>query len=298
MTEENAIDNKEESEDDEIIKEEIKIQYHWYFIGFVTTYFLTWAIPGVIFFLYIFFAFVPFFLETTNFFLIFTELGPLLSLISFPLVIVICDVLHLVIATAVTRFWWNISQNVSPTKDGIIPRNIRSTTSNLYHIRSFLIKYPKYAITKGMFPWLFNWAFNSIGATKIGKGSTIEEQVVGDRLVEVGDNCYVGPNASLASHLVEGIFGNIYYFTVRLGDNCTVGAETALAPGSELEDNSYIFPCAASLKFTQNKGFNYYFGMPIRKIFSRKIKDYLDLTKEDLKRSEELELRYKERNEK
>jgi hypothetical protein len=138
--------------------------------------------------------------------------------------------------------------------------------------------------------------FNFIGSCDYGKGTTVEEEVLGDKFAETGKNCYIGPNTSLASHLVEGIFGNIYYFKIKLGDNVTVSCESPLGPGTHLEDDTYILPLGAALKFTRNKGDNYYFGMPIRRIFSRKVRDYLDLTDEDLERAEKLrEERKKER---
>jgi hypothetical protein len=280
--------NEEESDEKEITKEEQPIKFHWYLIGFVTTYFVSWLIPGIAFFAYIFLFFLPYFLETSNFILIFTELRPLLSILLFPLVLIACVLLHLLFAAAVVKFWYGFTQRILPSKEGVIPRNIPSKTASLYHIRSFLLKYPKNAVMKGMFPWVFTWIFNFIGSTEYGKGTTVEEEVCGDRFAITGENCYVGPNASLASHLVEGIFGNIYYFKVKLGDNCTVGAETPLAPGTELGDNSYVFPGAATLKFTEGKGGYYYFGMPIRKLFSRKLKKYLGLSDEDLEKADKL----------
>ncbi|MFO7796290.1 MAG: hypothetical protein ACQERB_06405 [Promethearchaeati archaeon] len=294
----NNQEQEDNNEDLDIIKREQPIKWHWYIIGFVTVYFISWVIPGILFFLYIFLFFVPYFLDTSNFILIFTELEPLLSLLFFPIVLILCAFLHIFFAAAVTKFWYGFTQKISPAKDGVIPRNIPSKTASLYHIRSFLLKYPKNTIMKGMFPWLFTWMFNFIGSTDYGKGTTVEEEVCGDRFAITGKNCYVGPNASLASHLVEGIFGNIYYFKVKLGDNCTVGAESPLAPGTELGDNSYVFPGSATLKFTVAKGGYYYFGMPIRKLFSRKLKKFLDLTDEDLERAEKLEEKQTQKKEK
>jgi len=288
--ENNSNNDKENDKNSEekVIKKEQPIKFHWYLLGFTTTYFISWLIPGSVFFLYIFLFFLPYFLETSNFILIFTELKPLLALVCFPLVLILCIFLHIFFAAAVVKFWYGFTQGISPSKEGVIPRNVPSKTSSLYHIRSFLLKYPKNVVMKGVFPWLFTWIFNFIGATEYGKGVTIEEEVCGDRFAKTGDNCYVGPNASLASHLVEGIFGNIYYFKVKLGDNCTVGAETPLGPGTELGDNSYVFPGSAALKFTEGKGGYYYFGMPIRRLFSRKLKKYLGLTDEDLEKAEKL----------
>jgi hypothetical protein len=275
-----------------VIKEEPSFRFHWCAVGFITCYFLSWAIPGLGFFFYIFYYFLPYCLETDNIITLFTELDPLISFLSFPLVLVFSYILHIIIAAMVTKFWYWVSEQIIPSKEGIIPRNIPSKTLNLYHIRSFILKYPKNALMKGLFPWLFTWVFNFIGSTNYGKGTTIEEEVLGDKFVDTGKNCYISPNASLASHLVEGIFGNIYYFKIKLGENVTIGPEVPLGPGTHLEDNSYIFPLGAALKFTENKGNYYYFGMPIRRLFSRKLKDYLQISDEDLKKAEELAQKY------
>jgi len=65
-----------------------------------------------------------------------------------------------------------------------------------------------------------------------------------------------------------------------------------------LGDNSYVFPGSATLKFTEAKGGYYYFGMPVRKLFSRKLKNYLDLNDEDLERAERLEKKQRIKKEK
>ena len=40
-----------------------------------------------------------------------------------------------------------------------------------------------------------------------------------------------------------------------------------------------------------SKGNNYYYGMPLRRIFKRKIMEYLKISEEDLNRAEELRIR-------
>lgn len=294
----NEIKETEKEEEQEIIKQEPSARYQWCALVFVTTYFISWAVPVAFLFTYIIIFFIPYVLENPNFFALFLELKPLLSFLCFPLILIITYLLHLFFAALSIKFWYAVSQRIIPSKEGIIPRNVSSKTLNLYHIRSFILKYPKNLVVKGLFPWLFTWTFNFIGSCDYGKGTTVEEEVLGDKFAETGKNCYIGANASLASHLVEGIFGNIYYFKIVLGDNVTVSCESPLAPGTHLEDDTYILPLGAALKFTRNKGDNFYFGMPIRRIFSRKVKNYLDLTDEDLERAEELREKRKQMNNK
>jgi acetyltransferase-like isoleucine patch superfamily enzyme len=144
---------------------------------------------------------------------------------------------------------------------------------------------------KGFFPWLVNWFLNFVGAGVIDKGTTFEESVLNDRNIIVGKNCYIGVNSTLCTHVVEGIFGNIIYFKIVLGENVTLGGFNQIGPGSDLKENSYLLPMAAATKFNTTKGDNYYFGMPLRRIFKKKIMNYLKISENDLSRAEELKVK-------
>ncbi|MFX1502989.1 MAG: acyltransferase [Promethearchaeota archaeon] len=274
---------------DEVIKEEVSLQYHLYIIIFAVIYYISWLIPGFIFWLYFFFPFRIFFLENIGFLSLFTNLSSLITLLIMPLVIIGCYLIRLFLIGLTTRVIWRISERISPSKSGVIPRNIKSRAANWYHIRSFMIKYGKNTFTKGMFPFLSNWFFNFVGSNKIGKGSTFEESVGNDKFVNVGDNCYFGVNTTLASHLIQGIFGNISYFEIKSGNNVTAAAMCQIGPGSELQDNSFFLPLASTPKHSVMKGNNYYFGIPMRKIFRKKIINYLEVTPKQLEVNENIE---------
>ena len=279
---------------DNVIKEEINLQFHWYLFGFFIIYYSSYILSGVLFFLFLIFIYIPFYLETTNIISLFTEMNPLSGAISLPFVIITCYILYLFMLALTTKYLWKITEKKSPSKNGIIPRNIRSKTLNYYHIRSFLMKYSKNTFQKGAFPWLLNWFYNFVGSNKIGAGTTIEEQFGADKFVTIGDNSYVGVNSGFSSHSVEGIFGNISYFKIRLGDNVTTAGLNCVAPGVTINDNSYLFPLASATKHSNLKGNNYYYGVPLRKIFKRKILQYLDISEDELTKA----LEFREKQEK
>lgn len=279
---------------DNVIKEEINLQFHWYLFGFFIIYYSSYILSGVLFFLFLIFIYIPFYLETTNIISLFTEMKPLIGAISLPFVIITCYILYLFMLALTTKYLWKITEKKSPSKNGIIPRNIRSKTLNYYHIRSFLMKYSKNTFQKGAFPWLLNWFYNFVGSNKIGAGTTIEEQFGADKFVTIGDNSYVGVNSGFSSHSVEGIFGNISYFKIRLGDNVTTAGLNCVAPGVTINDNSYLFPLASATKHSNLKGNNYYYGVPLRKIFKRKILQYLDISEDELTKA----LEFREKQEK
>ncbi|TFF63805.1 MAG: hypothetical protein EU521_00250 [Promethearchaeota archaeon] len=270
-------------------KEEIKLQFHWYLFGFFTTYLVSWLIPGILLYFYLILFYVPNFFLVSNFFNIFLKLENLLTFLSLPIALLAIYLIHVFLVALITRIFWRITEKIRPSKDGTIPRNIPSKTLNYYHLRSFLIKYPKHLVIRGLFPWLINWLYNFIGTNKIGKGTTIEEQFGADKFIETGENCYLGVNSGFSSHAVDGIFGNVDYFKIKLGDNVTTAALNCLAPGVEIKDDAYLFPMAGATKHNIIKGNgNYYFGVPLRKIFTRKTANYLDVDKKLLEKAENL----------
>ena len=281
---------------EEFEAQEVKLQYHLYFVIFATIYFGSFLLPGVVYMLYYLLIFQPLVLENPNFFSLFTELNSLLALILFPLVAIVSYILHLAFIGVFTKLFWKFTEKMCPTKDGIILRSVPSDTLNYYHLRSFMIKYGKYAFTKGMFPWLANWFYNFVGSNKIGKGTTIEEEIVADKFIDVGDNCYIGVNSAICSHVVEGIFGRIPYFEIKLGDNVTCAVFNIIGPGGDIKDNSYFLPMAGVAKHQTTKGnSNYYFGLPARKIFHKKIMNFLKITDEDIEKDKQLTKEQQER---
>lgn len=280
-----------EKSENNIIKEEISLQLHIWLPVFYVIYFCSFLIPGIIFMLYMMLFYLPYFLEVKSFVALFTSIPSLIASLSIPLVIIICYLLHLLIIAVITRWIWRFSEKRSPSKSGIIPRNIPSKTLNYYHFRSFIIKYPKNAFSRGPFPWLINWMYNFVGTNKIGKGTVIEEQLGGDRFIEIGKNSYLGTNPGMTSHAVDGVFGNIDFAKIKIGNNVTSGGFNCFAPGVEIGDNSWWLPMSGATKHNVLKGDNYYFGTPLRKIFKKRLTDYLQVTEEDLKRAEDI---YKE----
>jgi acetyltransferase-like isoleucine patch superfamily enzyme len=267
---------------EEVIKEEVNLQYHLYITIFGLIYYISWVISGIGFFAYVLLYFLPNFLEVENFFSLFIELKPLIALIMTPLIFLGCYLVHLLLLALTTRIFWRISEKITPSKSGIIPRNIRSRAANAYHMRSFMIKYGKNTFTKGIFPWLSKWFFNFIGSSKIGKGSILEESVGNDKFIQVGENAYIGINSTLASHLIRGIFGDITYFKIKVGDNVTTAAMNQVGPGTEIHNNSFLLPLASVNPHSILTGNAYYYGIPLRKIFRRKVMDYLGLTSKHL----------------
>ncbi|MHA1147010.1 MAG: hypothetical protein ACTSR8_02075 [Promethearchaeota archaeon] len=294
---EETTEKKESQLENKEVKEVRKLQFHWYFLGFFIIYMGSFLPSGLMIFFYMSMIFVPFFMNISNLIILFTDIRPILIVITLPLFLIACYVLHLLLIGVFTRFLWQLTEKISPSEEGIIPRSIPSKKLNFYHIRSFLIKYGKNVFIKGPFPWLANWFFTYVGSNVIGKGTTIEEQVCGDKFCEVGNNCYIGPNSVLTTHLVEGVMGRITYFKIKVGDNSVFTALGCVAPGGYLEANTYLLPYASCFKYSHLKGNNYYFGIPVRKIFRKKVIEYLKLSEEDLEKEKSIIKKQSEKKE-
>jgi len=280
-------DQKKDTENN-IIKEEISLNLRLWLPLFYFIYYCSFLIPGIIFMLFIIFFYLPYFLEVSSFISLFTNLPSLIASLSIPFVIIICYLIHLFIVALITRSFWKYSEKKSPSKSGIIPRNIPSKTLDYYHFRSFIIKYPKNAFSRGPFPWLLKWMYNFVGTNKIGKGSVIEEQLAGDRFVDVGENSYIGTNPGISSHSVDGVFGNISFAKIKIGNNVTAAGFNCFAPGVDTGNNSWWLPMTGATKYNILKGDNFYYGTPLRKIFKKRVMEYLKISEEDLKRAEKL----------
>ena len=139
-----------------VLKEEMNLQFGWHIFIFSVNYYLSWLLAGFIFFSYFLIEFMPNFLQVTSFITLFTELKSILALLLMPLVIIACYVIRLIFVAITTRIFWRITERISPSKDGVIPRNIKSKAADYYHLRSFMLKYGKNLFIKGMFPWLSN----------------------------------------------------------------------------------------------------------------------------------------------
>ncbi|MBY8987986.1 MAG: hypothetical protein KGD61_05990 [Candidatus Lokiarchaeota archaeon] len=272
----------------ELQREIVQFQYQKYLALFFLIYIGAYLAPVIALMFYLFLILKPLFLEVESFIVVLTSLDSLIVFLTLPLVVIAFYLSHLFFIGVFTRILWRYTEKKSPSKDGIIPRDMHSKTADYYHYRSFMIKYGKNSFMKGIFPWLANWFYNFVKSSKIGKGTTFEESVSNDRNIDVGRNCYIGVNSALASHVVEGVFGNIVYFKIKVKDNVTLGGFNTIAPGCELKENSYLLPMAAATKFNTTKGDNYYYGIPFRRIFKKKLMEYIKVSEDDLSRVEEL----------
>ena len=96
MNEDREIINPEKKNVEE--EHEINLQYHFYLPFFAIIYLGSYFLPGIIFMLYLFLVFKPFFLENNDFLSLFIDFNSLLALVLMPLIVIGCYLLHLFFA--------------------------------------------------------------------------------------------------------------------------------------------------------------------------------------------------------
>ena len=67
-----------------------------------------------------------------------------------------------------------------------------------------------------------------------------------------------------------------------------------IGPGSEIGDNVALLPISGVTKHNILKNDNYYFGAPIRRIFKKRLAEFLQVSDEDIQNADEKVKQYNE----
>lgn len=108
------------------------------------------------------------------------------------------------------------------------------------------------------------WFYRAMGA-RIGKGTLIATHRLWDvDLIEIGEDCLIGGNSSIAAHHIQGGRGRLR--RVRIGNRVTIGANTSVMPGVVIEDDvtvgaNSLVPLGAHLKSG-----GIYLGVPVQRV--------------------------------
>src|SRR3990172_4668466 len=85
---------------------------------------------------------------------------------------------------------------------------------------------------------LIVWFYRGMGA-RIGAHTVIATTRLWDcDLIEIGENCMIGGNASIAAHVINGTRGRLR--RVRIGNSVTIGANSSIMPGVVIEDDVIV----------------------------------------------------------
>ncbi len=206
------------------------------------------------------------------------DLNTIIILLLTPLVIIGLYLIHIFFVILITKWIYQYVDKQGPL-EGVFDRSLdqESHVLDYYHARSFLLKYPIFAVMRSPFPWLINWELRFIGSNRIGKGTTLEEGVYIHSHIHYGKNCYVGTFAHNTNHLVDGVYGNenLTFYGAKVGNNCVFTALTGGLPGLEIGNDTTMLPMASTVKFDKLGDENFYFGFPAKKMTKEEILDIL-----------------------
>lgn len=111
---------------------------------------------------------------------------------------------------------------------------------------------------------LIVWFYRGMGA-RIGAGTVIATTRLWDcNLIEIGENCMIGGNASIAAHMINGERGRLR--RVRIGSRVTIGANSSVMPGAIIEDDVVVGANSLVLQGMKLKSGGVYLGVPVRRV--------------------------------
>ncbi|MFX0187943.1 MAG: hypothetical protein ACFE8A_09415 [Candidatus Hodarchaeota archaeon] len=233
----------------------------------------SYIIPGFLFIFFFFGFLIPNLLTIPFSFGLLLDLKIIIILLLTPLIFISIYLLHLFFVALFTRWIYRFADKRGPAQ-GLFDRNLSesSTMLDYYHFRSFLMKYPIFAIMRSPFPWLLKWELRFIGSNKIGKGTVLEESYIHSH-INFGKNCYLGTFAHLSNHLVDGVYGeeNLTFFGVEIGNNCVFNSLTGGMPGLEIGNHATFLPSATTIKYDKIGDNGIYSGFPIRRLKKEEI---------------------------
>lgn len=145
--------------------------------------------------------------------------------------------LYIACTAAITKVFLRYYDARSPGEPGVLQRQFKDTTHpdyvklHYYHMRGAVVKYSLWITQKCPFPSLVNRLLRYYGHNTIGKGVIYENCFPGLEMTVVGDGVVIEAGASLSTHVVESLYGNLVLDQVTIGDNAVVGVSSIVGPG-------------------------------------------------------------------
>jgi acetyltransferase-like isoleucine patch superfamily enzyme len=108
------------------------------------------------------------------------------------------------------------------------------------------------------------WFYRGMGA-KIGIGTVLSTHRLWDcDLIEIGEDCLIGSNSSIAAHTIVGNSGRLR--KVRIGSRVTIGANSSVMPGVVIEDDVIVGSNSLVPQGAHLESGGVYMGVPAQRI--------------------------------
>ena len=186
----------------------------------------------------------------------------LIGLLISPFVLISLYLLNIFLLILLTKIIYQFLESQCPFREGEYDWNRKNKEYRFYFIRSFLMRYLKWKILKGPFPWLIKPAFNFIGNCAIGKNTILEDLYIAKEHLEIGHNVYLG-NIIVANHYWDK---SLSVKGIKIQDKVVVSDGCCIGPGTEIGEKTSILPLSITTKSDILRPNSYYFDIPIQEI--------------------------------
>jgi hypothetical protein len=111
---------------------------------------------------------------------------------------------------------------------------------------------------------LIVWFYRGMGC-RIGSGTVIATTRLWDcDLIEIGRDCMIGGNSSIAAHVIHGDRGRLR--RVRIGSRVTIGANSSIMPGVVIEDDVIVGANSLVPQGMHLSTGGIYLGVPVKRV--------------------------------
>jgi hypothetical protein len=257
-----------------------KFEMGKYMLAVIIIWGYSWVIPGILSY-YSYMQWIdPNIKNLASITPIFQSLDLFLIVVLSPGVLILLFLLRLFFVVLLSKIGIRWCNWRSPRQEMIGAKGVgkkEARAVNYYHLRGIILRVLKWEITKSPFPWLAPWAFNFVGANKLGRGTILEDHFYCPEYLETGKNVYIGQGAIVSSHLVEGKYGAITLKRVHMEEHTVINAFNPISPGTYFGPYTEFLPMSGVTKFQKVKGFAKYFGLPVSRISTKRYLKLLDI---------------------
>ncbi|TFF94626.1 MAG: hypothetical protein EU543_00785 [Promethearchaeota archaeon] len=247
-----------------------------YIAIFLLLYFAAYMPVLIVSYYYFTDIFYPFVLASPSFSDLFITNTSMLILTFTPPFIMVMHLSNIFLTVFITKICYYIICKINKPKEGVFHWKNKSRDYDYYFLRSFLLRYIKWKIQRGPYPWLIKKVFNFIGNCQFGKNSIIEDMYLAKEFLNVGKNVYLG-KILLTTQLWDK---DLTIKSVSIKDGVVINDGCCIAPGTIIKKNTHIMPFSIVSKNEIIDPNSIYYDAPAKKM--KNFKDFKDLFNLDI----------------
>jgi hypothetical protein len=190
----------------------------------------------------------------------------MLVLIFTPPIILILHLSNIFLTVLITKICYYVICKINTPKEGVFHWKDKSADYDFYFLRSFLLRYVKWKIQRGPYPWLIKSVFNFIGGCHFGKDCVIEDMYLAKEFINVGENVYLG-KILLTNQLWDK---ELTVKGVKIEDGAVVSDGCCIGPGTYIKKNTTVLPFSITSKNEVLDSNSVYYDATVKKIKTEK----------------------------